>query len=76
MSTQPQNAQTTLLRPGQRGEYLGFAHLEEGGKDGRAKAKVESIMLEVKKFRDDQALAAQLGDDQGAVEVGLISGPR
>jgi 2',3'-cyclic-nucleotide 2'-phosphodiesterase (5'-nucleotidase family) len=60
MSTQPQNAQTTLLRPGQRGEYLGLAHLEEGGKDGRAKAKVESIMLEVKKFRDDQALAAQL----------------
>ncbi len=60
MSTQPENAQTTLLRPGQRGEYLGFAHLEEGGKDGRAKAKVESIMLEVKKFRDDQALASQL----------------
>jgi 2',3'-cyclic-nucleotide 2'-phosphodiesterase (5'-nucleotidase family) len=61
MSTQPEKAVTTLLRPGQRGEYLGLAHLEAaGGKEGRAKAKVESIMLEVKKFRDDQALAAQL----------------
>jgi len=60
MSTQPANALTTLLRPGQRGEYLGLAHLEDGDKDSRAKAKVESIMIEVKKFRDDKALATQL----------------
>ncbi len=61
MTNQPDTAVTTILRPGQRGEYIGVAHL--GSVDpatGRAKAKVEAIMLEVAKLPDDPALADEL----------------
>lgn len=61
MATQPEKAVATLLRPGQRGEYVGFAHF--GAKDaagGRTPITVESVVLDVKRFREDPALASEL----------------
>jgi len=61
MATQPEKAATTLLRPGQRGEYVGLAHL--GAKDaasGRTPITVESVVLDVKRFPEDSALASEL----------------
>jgi hypothetical protein len=67
---QPDTAVTTILRPGQRGEYLGFAHL--GAKDpatGRAQAKIETTMLEVAKFREDAAMASQLATLKSEIDA-------
>ena len=60
MATQPEKAVTTLLRPGQRGEYVGLAHFGAGAKDGKTPITVESLVLDVKRFREDPALASEL----------------
>jgi len=61
MTNQPDTAVTTILRPGQRGEYIGVAHLGPVDKaTGRAQAKVEAIMIEVAKLPEDPALADEL----------------
>jgi nitrate/TMAO reductase-like tetraheme cytochrome c subunit len=69
---QPDTAVTAILRPGQRGEYIGLAHL--GAQDpatGRAQAKIEALMLEVNKFRDDEPMASQLATLKSEVDADL-----
>ena len=62
MATQPEKAVTTLLRPGQRGEHVGLAHFSAGTdpKTGRTPIAVESVTLDVKRFREDPTLASEL----------------
>jgi 2',3'-cyclic-nucleotide 2'-phosphodiesterase (5'-nucleotidase family) len=69
-TNQPDTAVTTILRPGQRGEYLGVAHLgARNPTTGLAEAKVEALLLEVAKYREDEPLASQLATIKSEVEA-------
>ena len=69
-TNQPDSAVAAILRPGQRGEYLGFAHLgARNPATSRADAKIEAVMIEVAKFREDEALASQLATIKSEVDA-------
>jgi hypothetical protein len=70
VNAQPDTAVTTILRPGQRGEHVGIAHVMPGV--GGAPATVsglETVMLEMAKYPDDEALAARLAAIKKEVEA-------
>ncbi len=61
VNAQPDSAATTLLRPGQRGEHVGIASVTPGSQGAAATVSgVETVMLEMAKFPDDEPLAARL----------------
>ncbi len=61
MNTQPDDAVTAILRPGQRGEYIGVARITPGAGGGPVTVDgLEAVMLEMNKYPDDPELAAEL----------------
>ena len=66
---QPEDAATTILRPGMRGEFLGFARLGPPAADGKRTADLEAIMLKVADYPEDAALAAELGEIKAEIEA-------
>jgi len=70
VNAQPDSAATTVLRPGQRGEYVGLARVTPGAKGSPATVSgVETVMLEMAKFPEDEALAARLAALKKEIEA-------
>lgn len=70
LNTQPDSAATTVLRPGQRGEYVGLARVTPGTKGAPAKVSgVETVMLEMTKFPENSALAERLAVVKKEIEA-------
>jgi hypothetical protein len=66
---QPEDAATTILRPGMRGEFLGFARLGPPAAEGKRTADLEAIMLKMADYPEDPALAAELAQVKADIEA-------
>ncbi len=70
MNVQPDSAATTLLRPGQRGEYIGVARITPASHGNPTEvAGIETIMLEMTKFPEEPTLAAELAAIKKEIEA-------